>query len=189
MLVDEGGFEAVTMAAVARVAKVSRQAVYLHFADRSELLVALVDRIDMESEVEVGIAAVHGAPTAENAVEEWARMQVWHCPRVAAAARQVDAMRHSDEAGMTAWRNRLDKRMLGARALVERLANEGKVHQDWSQDDAALLLWELMSFRVWDDLVNDGQLATERYVRLVTSAALSTLREPPFEPKKRRRAR
>jgi hypothetical protein len=40
------------------------------------------------------------------------------------------------------------------------------------------LLWELTSFRVWDDLVNEAGLAPERYVEVVTSAVLATLAAP-----------
>ena len=40
-LIDEQGFEALTMAAVAERAGVSRRAVYLHFSTRTELVTAL----------------------------------------------------------------------------------------------------------------------------------------------------
>ena len=40
-LITKRGDAHVTMAQIARAARVSRQAVYLHFADRAELMVAL----------------------------------------------------------------------------------------------------------------------------------------------------
>lgn len=40
-LITEGGFDALTMAAAADRAGVSRRAVYLHFATRAELVTAL----------------------------------------------------------------------------------------------------------------------------------------------------
>jgi len=44
-LIEEAGFEAATMAAVADRAGVSRRAVYLHFGSRPELMTALFDYV------------------------------------------------------------------------------------------------------------------------------------------------
>jgi hypothetical protein len=39
-------------------------------------------------------------------------------------------------------------------------------------------VWELVSFRVWDDLVNEAGLTRERYAEIVTTAVLATLAAP-----------
>jgi AcrR family transcriptional regulator len=44
------------MSAVARAAGVSRQALYLHFADRAALLLAVVDHIDEREGLAAAIA-------------------------------------------------------------------------------------------------------------------------------------
>jgi hypothetical protein len=36
----------------------------------------------------------------------------------------------------------------------------------------------LVSFRVWDDLVNEAGMAPERYAEIVTTAVLATLAAP-----------
>ena len=60
-------------------------------------------------------------------------------------------MRHADPAVALAWRNRMQNRMRGATGIVARLAAEGGLHPSWTADEAAVLLWELASFQVWDD--------------------------------------
>jgi hypothetical protein len=45
-----------------------------------------------------------------------------------------------------------------------------------------VLLWELASFQVWDDLVNDAALPPDRYVEIVVAAALTALAGPVSEP-------
>jgi hypothetical protein len=40
------------------------------------------------------------------------------------------------------------------------------------------VLWELISFRVWDDLVNERGLTPDRYVDIVSASALATLAGP-----------
>jgi hypothetical protein len=47
------------------------------------------------------------------------------------------------------------------------------------------VVWELVSFRVWDDLVNEAGLPPERYVEIVTTGVLATLAAPV---RRRRRA-
>jgi hypothetical protein len=68
--------------------------------------------------------------------------------------------------------------MRGATAIVQRLRGEGRVHRSWKTANAAALVWELASFRVWDDLVNEAGLTPQRYVEIVTTAVLATLAAP-----------
>jgi AcrR family transcriptional regulator len=53
-----------------------------------------------------------------------------------------------------------------------------RLHPSWTAGEAATLLWELTSFRVWDDLVNESGLTADRYVEIVTVTALATLASP-----------
>jgi hypothetical protein len=71
--------------------------------------------------------------------------------------------------------------MRGAAAIITRLRQEGRLHPSWTTAEAATLLWELTSFRVWDDLVNESGLAPDRYVAIVTAAALAALASPLSE--------
>jgi AcrR family transcriptional regulator len=172
---DESGASGVTMGGVAARAEVSRQAVYLHFEDRAALLVALVERIDRGADLERAIEHVFSAKTAALAIKRWAEMQAERNPRIAALARALDAQRHEDGAATAAWRDRTANRMRGARHIVDRLAEEGGLDRRWNREEAAVLLWELTSFRVWDDLVNEAGLSPEAYVRLVSTSALAAL--------------
>jgi hypothetical protein len=72
--------------------------------------------------------------------------------------------------------------MRGAISIVERLRAEGRLDPTWPTTEAAALLWELTSFRVWDDLVNDARIAPDRYVEIITAAALGTLGAPVTPP-------
>ena len=61
---------------------------------------------------------------------------------------------------------------------MQRLRRDGRVHRSWTTAEASILVWELVSFRVWDDLVNEADLTPERYAEIVTTAALATLAAP-----------
>jgi hypothetical protein len=65
-----------------------------------------------------------------------------------------------------------------ATTTIERLAAEGRLHESWTTREAAAVVWELTSFRVWDDLVNEAGLKPDRYTEIVTTSALATLAAP-----------
>ena len=175
-----------TMSALARAAGISRQALYLHFPDRAQLLLAFVASIDDREQLQAWIATVREADDAAGQIRAFARMQAWRNPSFAAAARALDDTRHTDPAAAAAWADRTGNRMAGAIRITERLRAEGQLDPTWAPAEAAALLWELTSFRVWDDLVNDAHIAPDRYVEIITVTTLSTLGAPitpPASPK------
>jgi AcrR family transcriptional regulator len=163
------------MSALARAVGISRQALYLHFPDRARLLLALVERVDDQEQLQAGRAAVEQAADAAGAIRAFAGMQAWRNPKIAAAARALDGTRHTDRAAAAAWADRAGNRMRGAVFIIERLHAEGRLHPTWNTTEAATLLWELTSFHVWDDLVNDARIAPGRYVEIITAGALNAL--------------
>src|SRR5271165_1906 len=171
-----------TMAALARAVGISRQALYLHFPDRARLLLALVAYVDEKEQLQAGIATVAQAADAAGAIRAWAHVQTWHNPKIAALARALDDTRHADPSAAAAWADRMGDRMRGAVFIVERLRAEGRLDPAWAPADAAALLWELTSFHVWDDLVNDAQIPPDRYIEIITAAALSALGTPVPPP-------
>jgi AcrR family transcriptional regulator len=177
------------MSELARAVGISRQALYLHFPDRGSLLIALVARVDQDEDLQAGIDAVEAAHDAAGQIRAWVQMQSWRNPRIASFARALDQARHADEAVSEAWRDRTANRMRSAVAIVSRLRDEGRLHSSWQSDEAAALLWELTAFRVWDDLVNESELAPDRYVAIITTAALATLASPIIGAPRTERAR
>jgi AcrR family transcriptional regulator len=180
-LLEKQGDAAPTMSAIARATGISRQALYLHFADRDELLQALVAHVDREH-LQAGVAAVQAAGDAAGQIRAWAHMQTWRNPKIAAIARALDSTRHTDPSAAAAWRDRTGNRLRGALSIVQRLRDEGRLHPTWTTAEAAALLSELTSFHVWDDLVTDAQIPPGRYIEIITATALSALGAPLARP-------
>ena len=167
-----------SMSEVARTTGISRQALYLHFPDRSVLLLALVEHVDDREALQAEIAAIEAAGDGAAQVRAWVEMQARRNPRIAPLARALDQYRHGDEAAMAAWRDRTANRMRGATRIARRLRRDGRIHRSWTTAEAATLVWELVSFRVWDDLVNEAGLSPERYTEIATSSVLGALAAP-----------
>ena len=62
-LLEDGAGSEVRMSDIAKKAGISRQAVYLHFPKRADLLIAVTRYIDEANEVDARLAASRGAAT------------------------------------------------------------------------------------------------------------------------------
>ena len=168
-----------SMSALARAVGISRQALYLHFPDQTQLLLAFVAyHEDRDQLLQGARAAVQQAADAAGAIRARARIQASRFPAITVVSRALDGARHTDPAAAAAWEDRTAIRMREAISIIERLSAEGRLDPTWATAEAAALLWELTSFRVWDDLVNGAQIEPDRYVEIITTAALSTLGSP-----------
>ena len=67
---------------VADRAGVTRQAVYLHFGDRSGLLVALVDYIDVSLGAVQLRAHIHGGATGVESLQRWIQTMSWYTAKI-----------------------------------------------------------------------------------------------------------
>src|SRR4029453_13944172 len=124
-LITKRGDAHFTMAQIGRAARVSRQAVYLHFADRAELMVALARHLDAELGLPAEIQRIADAKSGAEKVEAMVSLQARTNPSLWAVARAVDAVRRTDAAAERAWQDRLDVRLAGCRPLARRLGLGG----------------------------------------------------------------
>ena len=137
-LVEDAGLEAVTMAAVAERAGVTRRALYLHFTSRTELLTALFTYVN-----------------------ETGHLARYH-PRMIRIGRALQRARDTDPDAAAHW----DLVMRDWRAHCRRLANwldrEGRLAPHWTVQTATDMLWVLMSFDVIEGLVVDRHWSRRR---------------------------
>jgi len=162
-----------TMAEVAAQTGVSRQAVYLHFTDRTALLTALVQYVDEGWAVK--IAALAKAPSARAAVAALVALGASDNPGLWPVVRIFDGLRHGDAAVEAVWQNRQGDWLDTCRAIVERFQGEGALAPHLSLDAAADVLWTLTSPRMWEELVIGRGWNAERYRRHVTYLAVGAL--------------
>lgn len=174
LIVRRGGAD-VTMAAIAKAARVSRQAVYLHFADRAALLIALVRHLDEKRGIPEEVRKMEQAPTGLDAVRMMVSLQARLNPTLWAPARAVEAVRRHDPAAERSWQDRLQNRLNGCRAIVNRMAKEGTLKPALNPTLAADLLWTLTSLRTWEDLVLERGWTAAEYEKRVTELVLDAL--------------
>lgn len=175
-LIEEYG-SGLRLSDVAHRAGVSRQAVYLHFGDRAGLLIALVRYMDENLGVEEPVARVFDAPTGAEALERAVELHGAYTPKVDAVARVLEAAQYQDEALAAAWRDRMDNRRIAHRAIIQRIADEGRLAEGWTVDAAADLFYTITMPGLWRELTQELAWTSEQYaehmIRLLRGSLLA----------------
>lgn len=153
----------VSMGQIARHAGVSRQALYLHFAERTSLLVEVSRMADAAARTPERQRRVDQAPTARDALREAIALQAALKPELRGIATALDVLRRTDPAAGAAWEEREHARLQRCETIVARLHAEGDLAAAWDVSAAARLLWAVTSQRVWDDLVIDQGWSAGQY--------------------------
>jgi AcrR family transcriptional regulator len=170
-LFEERQTPAVELEEIARAAGVSRQAIYLHFRNRSGLLLALAEHVDRVERLGDAARRVHAARSGSEELDAFVRLQADYTPRIAAIAKIFDEGRRRDPGLAAAWDDRMRQRHAACLRIVERLRAEGLLAPGWTDADAADLLWELTSIRSWEDLVVARGWTKQRYTKIVRRVA------------------
>ena len=158
----------IKLADVATRAAVSRQALYLHFGDRSGLLVALVNHMDESLDLGESLAQVHAAPDGATLIDAAMRLNATFWTQVLPVAQVLEASQHDDSALGAAWRDRMRFRQATFRGMVETLADRGELAVEWTIEDAAATFYAVAHFDTWRELVTELGWSNDRYVRSMT---------------------
>jgi AcrR family transcriptional regulator len=170
---DQG--KGVRMADIAKEAGVSRQAVYLHFPARSDLLIATARYIDEANEIdgrlEASRSAATGAKRLDAFIEEWGN----YIPVVYPVAKALLAMTGTDDAATAAVEDRDQAVRHGCSAAVQALGKDGDLSNALSAKEATDILWTLLSIRTWERFIGDCAWPQKRYVEATKSMARRVL--------------
>jgi len=104
----ERGVDELTLASVAARAGVTRQAVYLHFGNRSTLLVAMAKRFDRTSGFRRRLAAARAAaprPALRRVLDAWFA----YVPKILPVHRSLEAAALTGGVGADAYRDRMEE--------------------------------------------------------------------------------
>ena len=165
----------ISMGAIARAAGLSRQALYLIFADKADLFIALVRYFDEQRGIMAEVEKIRATPTALEALAAMVDLQARLNPVLKPLADTFEILRRQDPAAEKAWQDRLDHRLWGARDVVDRLAAEGRLRPGLDPAVAAELVWTLTSLRMWDDLVAQRGWTPDQYRERVTALLMTAV--------------
>lgn len=166
-LLEKGQGSEVRMSDIAKEAGVSRQAVYMHFPTRTDLLVATTLYLDEVKNVDERLAASRSAETGVERIDAF--MEAWgnYIPEIYGVAKALMIMGDTDEAARNAWDGRLQAVRDGCRVAIKALKRDEMLVQDYTVDDATDLLSALLSVRTWEHLTSDCGWSQETYMEKI----------------------
>jgi AcrR family transcriptional regulator len=148
---------------VAREAAVSRQAVYLHFRSRTELLIATTHYLDEQLELPKRIQRACEAGNGVLAIEAYVAFWAAYIPEIYGLAKALLAARESDEAAAAAWADRMQALYEGCKSVVQSLASQSALDPAWTIESAADFFWAALSVRTWEDLTIERGWSQDQY--------------------------
>ncbi|HKD99106.1 MAG TPA: TetR/AcrR family transcriptional regulator [Micromonosporaceae bacterium] len=170
----EVGTADLTLAAVAARAGVSRQAVYLHFGNRTTLLVEMARRADRSSGFTRRLSASRELPPREGfrrMLDEWYA----HVPVILPTARALEAAATVGADGREAYTDRMTDWRAGVRVAVARLADAGQLAGGWDVDDATDWVWAQVHPATYHHLVAERGWPPEKAASTVIAVLERTL--------------
>lgn len=175
-LLEQGGSQ-IRMSDIAKAAGISRQALYLHFPSRAELLVAVTRHLDAEKEIDARLAESRSAATGQARLAAFIAAWGNYIPEIRGVARALMAMAESDAEARAAWDDRMDAVRQGCAAAVAALARDGQLAPALNEARATDLLWGLLSVPLWIQLRETCGWSQEAYIaemqRLAARALLA----------------
>lgn len=167
-LIAEHG-SAVKIGEIATQAGVSRQAVYLHFGDRTQLLVALVQHMDESLSLGESLAHVHAADDSTELIARTMELHAEFSTAIDAIALVLEAAQYEDAELGTAWRDRMRFRHQVHHDLVQRIADKGDLSPEWTVNVAADLFYAVTLPGPWRELTRELGWTNGQYAEAMTS--------------------
>ena len=176
---EEHGGKGVRMGDIARETGISRQAVYLHFASRTELLVAATRYLDRKLDVDSRLAPSRTASSGVERLRLYIECLGNYIPDIYGVAKALMVAKDTDEAAAAAWNDRMLAMRDGCRAAVDALYADGMLADEWTRPNATDALWTLLLVPNWENLTIECGWSTEAYVRRMTAVAERTFVTSP----------
>jgi AcrR family transcriptional regulator len=163
-LLEAGLGKDVRMSDIATKAGISRQALYLHFRTRGELLIATTHYVDElhggDARLEASRAAKTGVERLDAFIEAWAG----YLPEIYGIGKALLALRDTDAEAAAAWDKRMQDMREGCEAAILALARDKALSPLYSPVQATDILWTMLSLRNWEQLTKECDWSKDDYV-------------------------
>ena len=166
------------MSDIAKAVGISRQALYLHYPTRAELLIATTEHIDTVKKVNQRLELSRTAGSGVERLHFFIKAWGGYIPEIHGISVALRNMRKNDKAAAEAWDDRMQAVRHGCQAAVVAIAKDGKLKFDLSEQIATDILWTLLTIENWEKLViNCGWIQSayeEKMIELAEIVILET---------------
>ncbi|GAA0573186.1 TetR/AcrR family transcriptional regulator [Kribbella sandramycini] len=183
-LFESDGFQATTIAAVARRAGVSAESIYKGFGTKAALAKAVFDFVIAGDDEPVAMIdrpetrAVQAEPDVRRKLRLYAAGVAERAARSARVQIMIRDGRHGDETLRATWQTLLDERLTGMTMFARHLLETGQLRAEITEAEIADVLWTYISVEIYELLVLLRDWSPERYAEFVGSGLITALCDP-----------
>ena len=167
--------QGVRMGDIAKAAGISRQAVYLHFENRTDLLIATIDYVDqikgLDERLKVMATAKDSVDLLDKLIDVWGN----YMPEIYGIAKALMVLRDQDEDHAAAWQGCMECLRGACRDVIKDLKSEKKLAVGWTVDAATEMLMVQLSFQTWEQLTIEEAWPQNQYIKRLKLMLKSTL--------------
>lgn len=150
LLEKSSGGKEVRMSDIAKEAGISRQAVYLHFPTRADLLIAVTYRLDEIYDAAARLIKPAQAETGALRLDAYIEAWLGYLPLIYGVVKAMMDMRDDDEAANEAYSLRMQHIRNACETTILALKDDNQLQPHLNVDIATDILWTLLSIPVWE---------------------------------------
>ena len=174
-LMEQNQGQGVRMGDIAKAAGISRQAVYLHFENRTDLLIATIKYVDeikgLDERLKVLAKARDSVDLLDKLIDVWGN----YMPEIYGIAKALMVLRDQDEDHAAAWQGCMDCLRGACRDVAKDLKSEKKLATGWTIDAATEMLMVQLSFQTWEQLTIEEAWPQGQYIKRLKLMLKSSL--------------
>lgn len=150
LLEKSAGGKEVRMSDIAKDAGISRQAVYLHFPTRADLLIAVTYRLDEIYDAAGRLVKPTDAKTGTLRLEAYIEAWFGYLPLIYGVVKAMMDMRDQDDAAKEAYDLRMQHIRNACETTILALKNENQLQEHLTTEVATDILWTMLSIPTWE---------------------------------------
>lgn len=150
LLEKSSGGKEVRMSDIAKEAGISRQAVYLHFPTRADLLIAVTYRLDEIYDAAGRLIKPAQAKTGALRLDAYIEAWLGYLPLIYGVVKAMMDMRDDDEAANEAYDLRMQHIRNACETTILVLKDDKQLQSHLTVEVATDILWTLLSIPVWE---------------------------------------
>lgn len=163
-ILEEQGGKGVRMGDIAKKTGISRQALYLHFSSRTDLLVASTRHLDEKLDIDARLADSRAAQTGIQRLSSYVKAWGNYIPEIYTVAKPLLIEQDTDQAAEAAWSDRMEAMREGCEAAISALHRDNKLSSEWNTKSATDALWTLLSVRNWEQFTQQCGWSNQQYI-------------------------